>query len=143
MKLKINKILELHAALSALDGSDEIVEVDGKNVKIKKPYVFSGKVRWNLAKNIRVLKTHVDSFNTVRDDIIKEISGGSGEITETDKEKLKAFSSKIGDVTSQEEEVEGLLTFTPKDLGLEEDKPEAANKIPLAVLSALDILVKE
>lgn len=143
MKLKISKICQLYAAFSALDGIEEVVEVNGKNSVIKKPYSFSGKVRWNLAKNMRILKVHVDAFGKVRDDLIKEISGGEDEIKDTDKTKIKAFTAQLAQVNDSEEEVEGLLVLSPKDLGLDDDDAKTSNRIPLAVLDALSDLIKE
>jgi hypothetical protein len=143
MKLKISKICQLYAALSALDGVEEVHEINDKKTIVKKPYNFTGKVRWNLAKNMRILKPHVDDVNKIRDTLIKEVSGGEDQIGEGDKEKIKEFTTKYTEVNSQEEDVEGLLVLSPKDLGLEEEDAEKANKIPLFVLDALDVLVKD
>ena len=143
MKLKISKICQLYAALSALDGIEEVVEVNGKNGVIKKPYNFTGKVRWNLAKNLRILKEHVDAFGKVRDDLIKEVSGGEDQISEGDTDKIKRFTAQLAEVNSQEEEINGLLTVTPKDLGLEEEDITKVNKIPLTVLDGLGDIIKE
>jgi hypothetical protein len=142
MKIKVLKICQLYDALNALDGLEQVVEVDGKNKIIKKPYNLSGKVKWNLAKNLRLLKPHVEVFQKVRDDIIREITGGKNSVDEKDTAQWLAVINKVSEVSVQEEDVKGLLILTPKDLGLDDDA-DTSNQIPLKVLEALDFLIKD
>ena len=141
MILTVLKICQLYDALSALDGLEEVVSIGGENKLIKKPYDFSGKVKWNLAKDLRLLKPHVEAFQKVRDDIVREVTGGKNTVTDKD-DRWNAVIDKVSEVHKQEENVEGLLSFTPKDLGLDGDVV-ATNHIPLKVLEALDFLIKE
>jgi hypothetical protein len=142
MKLTILKVCQLYDALSALDGLEQVFVIGGENRLVKKPYDFSGKVKWNLAKNVRILRPHVEAFQKVRDDIVKEVTGGKNTITDKDGGQWDAVLAKVQEVQSQEEDVTGLLAFTTKDLGLDSDDL-TSNQIPLKVLEALDFLITD
>lgn len=127
-KLTIREALSLYQALPALDGhvvvtpplkSDD--QIDRKVI----PYIFGvdgkggGKVRWNIAKNMDILRVEADRFNKVRDALIMELSGGVPTISEDNKEAIAALSKRVQDLLDSEIEVSGLLNISLADLNLD------------------------
>jgi len=137
MKLKITKVQELQNALGQLDGIDKAVRVDEKDRIIRQPFQLSGRARWNIAKNVRILSDRIEAFSQVRNDLIKQISGGKNIIEKNETEKMEAFQKEITSVLETEEEVDGLLTISREDLNLDQ------NPIPTWVIVALAPLITE
>lgn len=135
MKLKITKIKELQTALLKLDGYDKIANVDGKDKIVKEPFKLSGKVRWNIAKNVRILNRELEGFDKVRGDVITQISEGSNVIKPEETEKMKKFQDAMAQILNDETEVEGLLKFNEEDFNLE------ANPIPAEALVGLELII--
>jgi hypothetical protein len=147
MKLKIKKIRELFEALASLDGYTEYS--DGK-VKEKVYYDFSGKTKYNIIKNLNILKRHLENFDKTRDELIKSISGGKDSISQDDKEAILRFNKALSEILETEEEVKGLLKIKFNDLCLDDKKDlegkliRKANKIPNTVIEILfDHLIDE
>lgn len=138
-KLSIRTLLELNAAMLALDGSPVVVkDADKKTDKtVTVPYQFSGKVRWNVAKNLSILKRVSENFASTRDALINEVSGGTGRIEPENETAIKTLNDKIAEVFATEEDTKGLLTLPLEGLNLD------TNQIPLAVLAALEPIIAE
>jgi hypothetical protein len=132
MKLKISQINELKEAISGLEGTQEVH--DGK--VITKPFKLSGKTRWNLSKNLAILSRKMEGYEKVKNDLLLQISGGSGIIKEAEVEKIAEFTKQVREIITTEEEVDGLLKIKEEELKLDE------NPIPLAVLSSLSLLIE-
>jgi hypothetical protein len=137
MKLKITKIKEMHDALVKLDGYDVVVRVEDKDRIVSQSYQLSGKARWNIAKNISILGDRIERFSQVRNDLIKQISGGSGVIEASDSEKMGAFQKEIIAVLETEEDVDGILLIQKEGLNLDK------NSIPATLLVAIESLIQE
>lgn len=126
MKLPIRTLLELHAALASLDGRQRVIK-DGETEKIVVvPYAFSGKTRWNIAKNLSVLKRVNEDYVKARDALINELSGGNGTIDENDTTSIKRMNEELKQVLDTEEDALGLLTFDLAALNLD-DNPIAGS----------------
>ena len=138
-KLAVRTLIEINAALSSLDGTPTVVKSeDGKTDKvIVVPYKFNGKNRWNIAKNLNVLKTTSENLTKARDAVINEVSGGSGKIDPNDEAAIKVFNEKFTEVLDAEESTKGLLAISLEGLNLDE------NQIPTAILSVLEPIVTE
>lgn len=136
MKLKITKIKELQTALLKLDGVERVVKIDDKDKIVKEPFKFSGKVRWNIAKNVGVLNRKLEGFDKVRGDLITQISGGTNIIKPEETEKMKEFQAQMADILQNEEEVDGLLKLKESDLDLD------SNAIPTEAIIGLDLLIE-
>jgi hypothetical protein len=131
--MKLFEIRNLHAAFSMLEGYNKIV----KDEKVVIPYEFSGKTRWNIAKNLRVLNVHITDFNSARDALIKQISNGTNEIDNTNKEQMNEYIKHLNEIDQQEVDVSGLLSIKVDDLALD------TNPIPATVLAAFKDLVTD
>jgi hypothetical protein len=136
--LSLRTLLEINAALSSLDGTPTAVTLEDKTEKIiTVPYTFSGAVRWNISKNLSLLKRVSEQFSTTRDALIFEVSGGSGKIEQTDEVKIKAFNDKLNEVLNTQEHVQGLLKLPLSGLNLD------TNQISPAILSILQPIITE
>lgn len=118
MKLKVQKLQELNAAVQTLEGRDEVHEIKGEKVVVKKPFEFTGKVRWNIAKNLACLSRELQGFEKVRDDIIRKVGNGES-IDRNDAEKVAEFEKLMLEVLQTDNEVNGVLTLSEADLNLE------------------------
>lgn len=145
MQFKLSEVLTLNAALEGLDGHQDTIKTqDGEQV-IRRPYLYaSSKTTWNIAKNRRVLKEHVQTYTEARDALIKEISGGI-EIPADDKTKVADFTARHEELLAQKVEVTGLLKLKLSDLFNERKQGEQTvmNPIPASVLNALFELIEE
>lgn len=137
--LPIKALLEINAALSSLEGTQTVVKNDVEKTEkvVIIPYQFSGKARWNIAKNTTLLKRIAEDFGKARDAVINEVSKGTGRVEPTDETVVKDFNVKINDILNTEESTKGLLSLTVADLNLD------VNQISVAVLSALEPIVTE
>lgn len=146
MKLKVKKIRELYEGFSSLDG---YTEVSAGKVTEKVYYRFSGKTKYNIIKNINILKRYSEDFDKARDELIKSISGGKDSISQEDKEQLAKFNKSVVEILESEEDVKGLLKIKFADLNLDDEKDEdgkvtnKGNKIPNTVLAALFDFIDE
>jgi len=140
MKLKINQIKELQDALSNLDGYQRAVKVDGADKLVFQPYSLSGKTRYAIAKNLRILTTKISDFNKARDGLIKEISGGQNFIKKEDTENVEKFVARVNELAEVEDDVDGLIQFTLAELGLELETD--LNPFPSSVINGLTLLIK-
>ncbi len=140
MKLKIAQIKTLHDAFSNLDGYQKAVKVDGVDKIVFVPYTLSGKTRYAIAKNLRILSTKIADFNKARDGLIIEVSGGANFIKKEDTDKIEKFVSLLNQLSEVEDEVDGLLTLSLKELGLEEETD--LNPFPATVINGLAQLIK-
>lgn len=131
--MKLFEVRNLHAAFSMLEGYNKIV----KDEKVVIPYEFSGKTRWNIAKNLRVLNVHITDFNSARDALIKQISNGTNEIDNTNKEQMNEYIKHLNEIDQQEVDVSGLLSIKVDDLALD------TNPIPATILAAFKDLVTD
>lgn len=137
MKLKLNQTIQLLNTLASLDGYNTVID---KKVVIC-PYNFSGKTRWNLAKNISVLKKHAEVYETARLSIIKSLApDGNTAVIDNDPALRAKFIGLHNDLLNQEDEVEGLLKISAEDVLRD------GNQIPstvISVLTELDMLQGE
>ncbi len=131
--IKLSEARNLHAAFSMLEGYNKVV----KNEKVVIPYEFSGKTRWNIAKNLRILNVLVTDFNSARDALIKQLSNGSNEIDSTNKELMSSYIKEINEIDSQDVDVSGILSIKVDDLNLD------VNPIPAGLLAAFKDLITD
>jgi len=131
--IKLSEARNLHAAFSMLEGYNKVV----KDEKVVIPYEFSGKTRWNIAKNLRILNVLVTDFNSARDALIKQLSNGSNEIDGTNKELMSSYIKEINDIDAQDVDVSGILSIKVDDLNLD------VNPIPVGLLAAFKDLITD
>jgi hypothetical protein len=146
MKLKLQEIININAALSALNGYQDTVVVKGENQTVLKPYLFaSTKTSWNIAKNRRLIKSAIEDYTEVRNGLIREISGGV-EIKEDNLEQMAQFTSKEAALLKEEVEVEGLLKLNLSELlneKIDEHGVKTFNPIPADVFNLLFELIED
>jgi len=127
MKLTTKKILNLRAALLALDGLDKAVEVNGKTALIKKPFKLAGKTRLKIARNLRELESPATDYDEARIALVRELSGGGDDVPA---DQRAEFFTQINPMLAAEHEV-GLAAFAEDEFNLE------ANEIPHGALALL------
>ena len=139
IKLKITEIIDLYNALSSLDGHSKSIKQGENESVITVPYHFSGKLRWNIAKNLGVLKPHIKDYTKVRDDLIKQYSLPEETTinSKTNPIGWKVFSEENDKLGREEIEVNGLLNLDVNEL-LKDENPVSA-----LTLNALSILLQE
>lgn len=140
MKLKIAEVKTILDALLQLDGYDQIAKIKQPNgltedKVVRKPYDLSGKTRWNISKNITILSKKMEGFDKVKNDLIAQISEGKNIILKDETAKIKAFEKEVSSILEIEEEIDGLLKLTPKELKLDLDLD--VNPFPNSVINPL------
>jgi hypothetical protein len=133
MILKISQVNELKQAISGLEGVKRVVG----DSWILEPFKFSGKTRWNLAKNLSILSSAVERYEKVKNDIILQVTGGVGIIEENDHAKMAEFVKLLSPILEAEEDFPGILKIKESDLNLDQ------NQIPLAVLKSLSLIIEQ
>jgi len=127
MKLTTKKIINLRAALLALDGLDKAVEVNGKTALIKKPFKLAGRTRLKIARGLRELEPIATDYDEARVALVRELSGGGDDVPA----ELRAeFFAQINPMLAVEHELR-LPAFTDDEFNLE------ANEIPHGALALL------
>ena len=145
MKLNIDEAKTIFANLRALNGREVAVDAkvtvtkpDGSQVEEQKiitvPYKMTGKARWNIAKNLRVLKDHIDTFDDAVNELIKSVSKGLGEIDKDDAEGQKSFAEQLRPMVEEEREIVGLLKIPVADLKLDDNDYPPGMLTPLMPL---------
>ncbi len=135
----VQQLNEFYQGFLSLDGQTHILKDEAAKTEKATlvPYKFGGKVRWNIAKNLSILKRHNEDFTKARDGLILELSNGKGTIDETDKDAITAANTKVQELLATDVEVSGLLGLALDDLNLE------ANPIPGSIVALLMPLIKE
>ncbi|MGQ4812323.1 hypothetical protein GOZ80_14040 [Agrobacterium vitis] len=134
MKLKLSEATELANAISQLGGQNKVVKEGGVEKAVIVPYAFGGDMRMTLARNLRILKGHVDDFSVARDALINEYSDGTGKI-DPDHPKFSALNTAMADLGKQEIDVD-LVLLKEADFRLGD------NPIPPALLSSLLTIIE-
>jgi CRISPR/Cas system CSM-associated protein Csm2 small subunit len=133
IKLTVKEANEVYAGLQNLDVYTEIVKDEkGENKTVSLPYKLKPKARYAVTKALGRLKKENEEFISNRDTFIKEISGGSGTINETETEKMKLLTAKLDEILDEPADTTGLVRIKWTDLNLDECP------IPCAILNLLD-----
>lgn len=135
LSLTLREIINLNAALVALDGYIRIIKDDKGEKAVTVPYIFGGRTRSKLSQMFVLTKRFADGYVKTRDDIIKEISGGD-RINENDHENVKKFNIESNKALDCNIMVEGIMFISFDDLKLDD------NPIPGSILAALAPIIK-
>jgi hypothetical protein len=127
MKLNYKSILQLRAALAALDGLDQAVEVRGQAQIIKQPFKYSGRTRLKIARNLRAVEAAFEDYDAARVGLVREIAGGADQVPAG---KVPEFTKRLQDLLNEECEV-ALTPLTEPELNLDD------NEIPHGALAVL------
>ena len=99
-----------------------------------KDIVMPPKVSYKIIKNKIAVKRALAPFETARDDIIKQRSGGKGSINAAEEPELYAeVMSAINEIARETAEIE-IATISIDDI------PE--NGVPISFISALDFMIE-
>ncbi|MFZ9725620.1 MAG: hypothetical protein ACO3EH_00305 [Ilumatobacteraceae bacterium] len=137
MKITIKDARELQNALiNITSGNKTVVTKDNATAQV--PYELDDKTRWNLTKNLGLVERVVKNAETAREGIIRELSGGTGNINrETDPVKFDEAVRRIGTL---EATVESLPLVRVKMSGL---RVSTTNPIPGILISALRPILED
>jgi hypothetical protein len=139
MKLTNQQILTLSPAIQSLDGRHETQIVEGKAIAVFKSVKLAHSARWALACNQGKLQNAIADYNRAQDFLIKQYAGGQDAISGAHP-KFGEFADDRRALLSQETELD-LDQIALADLKLEENE-NAGNPIPIALLTALEPLIK-
>ncbi len=146
----LRQAISLYESLPALDG--HVVATTTENTKTGEkttttkvtPYVLGvdgkggGKVRWNIAKNMDLLKREYDTFTKARDALILQLANGGTSLSKDDTAAIERLQKETQAMLDNEVTLNGLLNLPLADLNLE-GNPE----LPPSVLAALMPLISE
>lgn len=149
--LKVKDVLTIHSALQALNAGHVEYALD-ENGKVKldenkqpvvlnrTPFSFTAKGRYAIAKNFARTSREAELVQKTRNDLINDVSGGAGEIKETDPE-FKAKVEKVGkelDKLFDSPSGVTLHNISAADLNLDVNV-----NLPTEVVAALDLILVE
>lgn len=123
MTLTNKSAIALFTALQRMDGVNDT------------PFKFGAKVRYSLAKNLRLLSRVRDDVNAARVALIKEISS-DGDIRQNTPE-MKQFTQRFEELLDLPVEIPNLMRFQFGELNLD------VNAIPVTVLADLGPIIIE
>jgi hypothetical protein len=134
ISIKNIHIPTLLKALSALDGRQEVIEVDAADGKTKRalntvPYSFSGKARLRAGQWIAAVRAQAEILNDVQDKLIRQFSDKS-DPTKVAPKNDEAFAVEMTAVNND------LFTVELEPIPVEDLKVED-NQIPVSVLGVL------
>lgn len=140
-KLTLQKVIQLHSALSQLDGHAETTYDDKGQPQRGKitPYQFGAKLRYAIIRNLAILGRRVEAFDKARNEALTRISGGSGVVEQTDPEytkKVAALQAELNQLLENEEEVIGLFNLSLEAFDLDKNP-----NLPNATLAVLEPLL--
>ena len=141
MKLTVSQINSIFRSLSELDGYDLVLDKDTKPRVIRQQYIFTGKTRWNLVKNLSILKSHVEDAEKARVALVKQISGGKESIDRENQTQAEEFFKELSSVLNSTVEVKGLLKFKIEELLSPKEGVE--NQIPASTILGIEVLLEE
>ncbi len=127
MKINYQNVLTLRAALTALDGIDQPVEVRGQLQLVKKPFTFSGRCRLKIARNLRAVEEAFRDYDAARIGLVRELASGAEKVPD---ELLPRFHALHFDLLQEDIDVP-LTPLTEDELSLDD------NQIPHSVLAVL------
>lgn len=123
MTLTNAQILSLSDAITLLDGQHRIEVIDGKPTQVFHGYKIPHKARWNLARDLGLLRVAINDFNRAKDSLLFSLSDGKGQLGPNDGEKFNLFVRDLESMKQEEVSI-NLLTITEADL-VENDIPSA------------------
>ena len=128
MKIRLNKLPGLLAALKATDGTPS------------SPFKYAAKFTWNRTKNIKLLQREFDEMQEVGQ---KLLADGSKDPLNPTEDELKIVNQKFTELQKEDTEIHGLLVFKRADFNLFDPATnKAGNVIPAQVLAELDVLTE-
>jgi hypothetical protein len=125
MKISYQNILMLRAALLALDGLEQPVEVRGQLQLVKKPFTFSGRARLKIARNLRAVEAAFQDYDTARIGLVRELACGADQVPN---ELLPRFHALHADLLQEQADVP-LIPLAEDELNLDD------NQIPHGALA--------
>ncbi|HZV33476.1 MAG TPA: hypothetical protein VFB72_02790 [Verrucomicrobiae bacterium] len=139
MQLTKQQILALAEAITGLDGQHLTQNVEGKVVSIFRSYRLAHTARWALARIQGCLRVAIDDFNRAKDALIAHHSNGAGVLNP----QHANFAQFVADLEKLKQEAIELHLdqINLADLKLEENE-KAGHELPIAVLTALQPLIK-
>jgi len=110
MQLKIKDAIQLYSSLQRLD----TYQNDGKEI----PFTL-GAIRLDIARNMSALKPAVEAYEKARNDLIKQLSNGTGTLgADTDPAALKQFGEEVEKMLERSDEFK-LFAIKQADLKLD------------------------
>lgn len=143
MKLKVSSCIGIAKAITALDlGYTTVVKLaNGEKTAVNEAFDFPSQVRWNLAKNLRILKGIKDDRDAAADASLRALSKGVGILNpEKSPAEFAKHQQAVLDLDAREIDVKGLLKISLSALLGKEDKP---NPVPGVILEALAPLIDD
>jgi hypothetical protein len=136
MNINYQNVLTLRAALQALDGIDQPVEVRGQLQLVKKPFTFSGRCRLKIARNLRAVEDAFQDYDAARIGLVRELANGAEKVPD---ELLPRFHTLHFDLLQEDIDVP-LTQLTAEELNLDDNQiPHGALAIILQYLIQMEV----
>ena len=132
MDTTLRNVISLFGTLRSLNGKEVETTVEGQKKVSVEPYHFSSKACWAVAKNLSILKPHIEAFEAAR----TALAGGLGDVN-GDAIKREQFIRGLNDLLDQPVVVDEMLKIPL--VGLNLDK----NAIQPGVLADITHLIVE
>ena len=114
MDTTLRTVIGLFGTLRSLNGKEVETTVEGEKKVTNEPYRFSAKTCWAVAKNLSILKPHIEAFEAAR----TALAGGLGDVN-GDAIKREQFIKGLNDLLDQKVAVVGLLKIPLVGLNLD------------------------
>jgi hypothetical protein len=134
-KLTSAKVQELYTAINGLNGYVRQATVNGRDMDVQQPYVFSTETTLAILANRKALRKIIEADDETRNDLIKQLSGG-GDKVEPGSAQMAQFMSAYQLIMATEHDVD-LKTITIADLN-----PGPVNPILVETLDRLEPIIK-
>lgn len=136
LELDVTRMNRLATALRALDGREAIAGKGDAARVVVLPFKL-GTLRHVIAKNLGVLRPHLEAFNEARKGLLREVSGGLCAINgEKEPEKFAQFSELVDKMATEKKATVDLETIPLSRLYLD------VNEIPPDAIEALSELLE-
>lgn len=126
--IKMREVMNLFSTFKSLNGVDTVVQ--DKVVTV--PYQFDAKTTWNIAKNLNILKRHIQDFEDARAALALSFADRA-----TSPEKEAQFVSGLEQILNEMVTVEGMLKLKLEGLRLD------SNRIPPGNLASIADYIDE
>jgi len=128
MKIRLNKLPGLLAALKATDGTPS------------SPFKYAAKFTWNRTKNIKLLQREFDAMQEHGQTLLTK---GSADPLNPTEDELKKVNQEFTELQKVDTDISGLLLFRRDDFNLFDPVAnKTGNVIPAQVLAELDVLTE-
>jgi hypothetical protein len=122
IKIKFNDLAELGASLKSLDGVEKTVNTSDQGTRvIKTSFDLKASARIAIAKDLAIVRTALEAFETQRQLLLERVSPGAIQRVQADPALLAKFVALWNDYTKEAVAID-VVMLTEADLNLDVNK---------------------